>query len=295
MVRLGAGGACAALRFAFGCATVESGHFRSQQADGIMGLASSTRVEQRRAVFGASSASQAGGRPVAGRQASEQQPVPTQPSDRSALARAPMAEPMAERRNMSSLQHRPTQPPSAKDREAPPARESGEAAERGPSPRALGARAAIAAVDIQVATQRHEHSMHARMHACTMQHARMHACTMLPRWPLAAPRQSGMSIVGRFRVVKSPELDVTGQGRAGLDWTGLDWTGLGWAGLGWAGLGWAGLDETGLHWTGLGLTGLDWTGLVVRRSPTVHMRVQRAGMIIVYMQPLCICGCRERA
>ena len=45
VVRLGAGGACAALRFAFGCATVESGHFRSQQADGIMGLASSRHAK----------------------------------------------------------------------------------------------------------------------------------------------------------------------------------------------------------------------------------------------------------
>lgn len=46
VVRLGAGGpgACAALRFAFGCATAESGHFRSQQADGIMGLASSRQT-----------------------------------------------------------------------------------------------------------------------------------------------------------------------------------------------------------------------------------------------------------
>ena len=41
ILRLGAGGTCAALRFAFGCATAESGHFRSQQADGILGLASS--------------------------------------------------------------------------------------------------------------------------------------------------------------------------------------------------------------------------------------------------------------
>jgi hypothetical protein len=44
VVHLGAGGACAALRIAFGCATVESGHFRFQQADGIMGLASSRHL-----------------------------------------------------------------------------------------------------------------------------------------------------------------------------------------------------------------------------------------------------------
>lgn len=44
VVHLGAGGACAALRIAFGCATTESGHFRFQQADGIMGLASSRHL-----------------------------------------------------------------------------------------------------------------------------------------------------------------------------------------------------------------------------------------------------------
>ena len=48
VMRLGAGGACAALRFAFGCATAESGHFRSQQADGIMGLASTRRAPSTR-------------------------------------------------------------------------------------------------------------------------------------------------------------------------------------------------------------------------------------------------------
>ena len=56
VVRLGAGGACAALRFAFGCATAESGHFRSQQADGIMGLAS-TRHASRLDALGVGGAS----------------------------------------------------------------------------------------------------------------------------------------------------------------------------------------------------------------------------------------------
>ena len=52
VVRLGAGDGCAALRFAFGCATAETGHFRSQQADGIMGLASSRRIDGRPAGVG---------------------------------------------------------------------------------------------------------------------------------------------------------------------------------------------------------------------------------------------------
>ena len=51
MVRLGGGnGGCGTtLRFAFGCATREYGHFRSQQADGIMGLASSRTTVSRSA------------------------------------------------------------------------------------------------------------------------------------------------------------------------------------------------------------------------------------------------------
>lgn len=64
VLRLGAyGGACAALRFAFGCATAETGHFQSQRADGIMGLASSRRsASARRASWARSSAHAASGR-----------------------------------------------------------------------------------------------------------------------------------------------------------------------------------------------------------------------------------------
>ena len=44
VIRIGVGGACVALeRFPFGCSTEETGLFTSQQADGIMGLASSRR------------------------------------------------------------------------------------------------------------------------------------------------------------------------------------------------------------------------------------------------------------
>ena len=42
-IRVGQGGACVQLEFPFGCSTEETGLFTSQQADGIMGLASSRR------------------------------------------------------------------------------------------------------------------------------------------------------------------------------------------------------------------------------------------------------------
>ena len=44
VVRMGVGGSCASLYLQFGCSTEESGLFKLQRADGIMGLASSMRA-----------------------------------------------------------------------------------------------------------------------------------------------------------------------------------------------------------------------------------------------------------